>query len=228
MQAERRYVDNDDVRNLCVQFVREHGSRAFFQQREWRRRLRRLVSDYRARHRPQGRYETVDERNRDVLKDLTRSREIIEARLAGHKATHLCYPWYEGAPFAVEASRRAGYRANYFGNVPRRPTNRPGDDPFHTPRVEGHLLERLPGRDRISLAEVFRRLYGKKSSPPHVGHFLDGPLMKIGVMLRHKGEPGGIWVYTQHVLEHLFDIDRTNEYPRFLWFPAAHRYFRRS
>jgi glycosyltransferase involved in cell wall biosynthesis len=36
--------------------------------------------------------------------------------------------------------------------------------------------------------------------------------MKIGVMLRHKGEPGGIWVYSQHVLEHLFDIDRRNEY----------------
>lgn len=36
--------------------------------------------------------------------------------------------------------------------------------------------------------------------------------MKIGVMLRHTGEPGGIWVYTQHVLENLFEIDRRNQY----------------
>ena len=36
--------------------------------------------------------------------------------------------------------------------------------------------------------------------------------MRIGVMLRHKGEPGGIWVYTRHVLEMLLDIDRKNQY----------------
>ena len=36
--------------------------------------------------------------------------------------------------------------------------------------------------------------------------------MKIGVMLRHKGEPGGIWVYTRHVLENLFEMDCKNQY----------------
>jgi hypothetical protein len=121
------------------------------------------VSDYRAKHRQRGRFETVDERDREVLADLIRSREIIESRLPGHRVTHLCFPWYEAAAFAVAASRAAGYRANYFGNVRRRPTNRPGDDPFAAPRVEGHLLERLPGRGRISLAQVFERLYGKGS-----------------------------------------------------------------
>jgi glycosyltransferase involved in cell wall biosynthesis len=36
--------------------------------------------------------------------------------------------------------------------------------------------------------------------------------MKIGVMLRHRGEPGGIWVYTRNVLENLFELDRLNQY----------------
>lgn len=36
--------------------------------------------------------------------------------------------------------------------------------------------------------------------------------MKIGVMLRHMGEQGGIAVYTRNLLNALFEIDRKNEY----------------
>ena len=36
--------------------------------------------------------------------------------------------------------------------------------------------------------------------------------MKIGVMLRHLGEPGGIGVYTSNVLRALLSIDHQNEY----------------
>jgi glycosyltransferase involved in cell wall biosynthesis len=36
--------------------------------------------------------------------------------------------------------------------------------------------------------------------------------MRIGVMLRHLGEPGGIGVYTVNVLRALFALDRDNEY----------------
>jgi glycosyltransferase involved in cell wall biosynthesis len=38
------------------------------------------------------------------------------------------------------------------------------------------------------------------------------PTMRIGVMLRHLGEPGGIGVYTSNVLDALFAIDRNTEY----------------
>lgn len=36
--------------------------------------------------------------------------------------------------------------------------------------------------------------------------------MKIGVMLRHLNEKGGIVVYTKNVLENLLEIDKENEY----------------
>ena len=36
--------------------------------------------------------------------------------------------------------------------------------------------------------------------------------MKIGVMLRHLGEKGGIAVYTENILEALLDLDGANEY----------------
>jgi glycosyltransferase involved in cell wall biosynthesis len=36
--------------------------------------------------------------------------------------------------------------------------------------------------------------------------------MKVGIMLRHAGERGGIAVYTTQVLKNLFKLDRENEY----------------
>ncbi|MGA7671554.1 MAG: glycosyltransferase family 1 protein [Nitrolancea sp.] len=36
--------------------------------------------------------------------------------------------------------------------------------------------------------------------------------MKIGVMLRHLGQPGGIGVYTSNIVESLLQVDRSNEY----------------
>ena len=36
--------------------------------------------------------------------------------------------------------------------------------------------------------------------------------MKIGVMLRHLGAPGGIGVYTVNVLDALFKLDHENQY----------------
>jgi len=36
--------------------------------------------------------------------------------------------------------------------------------------------------------------------------------MKIGVMLRHLGELGGVVVYTKNIIENLLDIDKKNEY----------------
>jgi hypothetical protein len=36
--------------------------------------------------------------------------------------------------------------------------------------------------------------------------------MKIGVMLRHLSELGGLSVYTRNILENLLEIDGENEY----------------
>ena len=162
MQATSRYLEIEAVRRACIERVETLGGREFFEQKEWRRVLRRLAVECQGRNRAAGRYETRAERDSDVLEDLRRAREIIESRLSGKKANHLCFPWYEAEDFAIEASRKAGYQANYFGNVWGRSSNRPGDDPFRVSRVEGHLLERLPGAGRVTLREVFRRLYGRE------------------------------------------------------------------
>jgi hypothetical protein len=61
-----------------------------------------------------------------------------------------------GSDLAVEQSRRAGYRVNYWGIVPQRQSNRAGDDLFYAPRIEDHYIFRLPGEGRKSLREILQ------------------------------------------------------------------------
>ena len=75
-------------------------------------------------------------RDKAFFDELLLSKEIIEEKLKGRKVTHLCYPWYDANQHAVEASRKAGFEVNYFGQQKDRVSNKPGDDPLNIVRVD--------------------------------------------------------------------------------------------
>ena len=165
MCALRRFYDDEKIRGLCAESVEKWGAEDYFNQKGWRRRLRRLVNDYRSRYQVKERYETIEERDEDVFNELLKSKQIIEEKLPGREVKHLCYPWFEAEKFAIEISRKAGYKANYFGIAKKRSTNRNGDDPFKVVRVEDIFLQRLPGAGRQKVRDIFMRLYSMKNLP---------------------------------------------------------------
>ncbi|MFQ5768308.1 MAG: polysaccharide deacetylase family protein [Acidobacteriota bacterium] len=171
MQAPVRFLDDERVRDRCAALVAREGPRTFFADPGWRRRLRRIVQQESAASTAPGRFESPEERDREVLDELIRSRRIIEEKLPGAEAVHLCYPWFEAHGFAMALSVEAGYRLNYFGYRPGRPTNRPGDDPLCVVRVDELYLQRLPGTGRLSLREILRQEYlsGRPSRPRQAG-----------------------------------------------------------
>jgi peptidoglycan/xylan/chitin deacetylase (PgdA/CDA1 family) len=168
MQAVRRYFEDEGLRACCVDLVRQEGEKAFFDRRFWRRELRAAVQVYRKEHGVRGHFETVEQRNQSILADLRQSREWIEARLPGKSVTHLCFPWYDAADFAVQLSAAAGFRCNYFGQLWGRTGNPPGSDPSRIVRVEGHFLQRLPGKGRLTIVETLGNIYGLKAAPVFV------------------------------------------------------------
>ncbi len=159
MSVGRRYYDDEQLRQRCVEAVEQGGGRAFFEQKNWRRTLDRVAAEYRANGPLCDRYETPEEREKALVAELARAKRTIEENLPGHTVTHLCFPWYEAGAFAVRAAVEAGYEAAYFGQRKDRSTNRPGDDPFGMVRVEEMFLLRLPGKGRESLSELLRRLW---------------------------------------------------------------------
>ena len=168
MQADRRFIPDEGLLSRCIERVEAEGGAAFLARGDWRGVLRGIIADHGRQYGRLGRYELPEERDRAVRRELEESRREVEARLPGETVDHLCYPWFGGRPFAVQASREAGYRVGYFGQVPGRPTNRPGQDPLTVARVDELYLERLPGAGRMDLRALIRRMFELRSMPGRI------------------------------------------------------------
>lgn len=146
-----RYFDDETLRQICIQYVAEHGGPDFFSHNGSHRKLLRLVRDYRNNRGEQGRFQTADERDKAMARELEGSKQLIEEKLPGHRVRHHGYPWWSGCDQALELSKEIGYDTNFWGRLLRRATNRPGDDPFHIVRLRDYYIFRLPGDGRKSL-----------------------------------------------------------------------------
>lgn len=163
MQAESRYFDDEGLREHCVTEVENRGGRAFFQENNWNDVLKNIVEEYKKSHQLKDHYETSDERDQALLEELSLCKKIIEEKLPGKKVTQLCYPWYDASGYAIEASRRAGYEVNLFGQRNGRYTNTPGQNSFEVVRIEEIFLQRLPGKGRKSVRQTLMQMYKLRS-----------------------------------------------------------------
>jgi peptidoglycan/xylan/chitin deacetylase (PgdA/CDA1 family) len=121
----------------------------------------------RPRYLGNGKWETREEMEKAIFRDLAESKKILEEKL-NKKIEHLCYPWGIGSRLSEELSRKAGYRTNFFGSVCGRPYNKVGCGMYGLVRLKDDYILRLPGKGRSSLLDVFlykiRRRKGAASS----------------------------------------------------------------
>jgi hypothetical protein len=161
-----RFLDDPAIRQACIKAVDQNGSRAFFTQPNWRqtlmKRYRSALSDQIV---PQ--YESKEAQRSAILMDLAKAQQMLSEKL-GRSVLHLCYPWGIGSELAVTLSREAGYASNFWVVNKERNSNRPGDCPFHIPRLKDDYLMRLPGVKRQSLAEVFMMKLRRRSGKLHI------------------------------------------------------------
>jgi hypothetical protein len=155
MAGRPQYFDDETARQACIEHVAQHGGEKFFNSDRWRLQLSTVYQRVR-QDRHKGEFENRDEQTQTIWQDLQQAKQMIETRLPGKTVDQLCYPWFMGCPLAVEQSRRAGYRVNYWGIVPERRSNRAGEDLFYVPRIEDHYIYRLPGEGRMRLREILQ------------------------------------------------------------------------
>jgi len=88
-----------------------------------------------------------------IEEDFRLAKEILEQNL--HTTVrHLAFPRFEGTMEAVRIGNAQGYKAFWWGVLPHRPDNRPGQSPLFVVRVDGRYLRRLPGEGRVSLERI--------------------------------------------------------------------------
>ncbi|MDZ7262168.1 MAG: polysaccharide deacetylase family protein, partial [candidate division KSB1 bacterium] len=107
MGSQRRYFDNEGLRDECVRFVAERGGQAFFQSQGWRRTLVRFFREAQKRYGKNGHFESATEQRETIFRDLSESKQRIERHLPGRKVRHLCYPWFLGICLSVALSKEA-------------------------------------------------------------------------------------------------------------------------
>ncbi len=150
-----RYCDNEEIREKCITWVKQQGGVDFFNDGNWRKKIRNFHNSLGARFVTQSPlYETAKERDAAILSDLMTAKQTLEGKLQ-KQISHLCYPWGAGSEIAVNLSRQAGYVSNFWVTNDIRNSNRQGDSPFYIPRLKDDYLVRLPGKGRVSLAKIF-------------------------------------------------------------------------
>jgi peptidoglycan/xylan/chitin deacetylase (PgdA/CDA1 family) len=151
-----RFYEDPRLREACVARVAEEGE-GFFYRKGWERELRRLT---RALH-VNGRYETPEEREAAIRRELQESRRLLEERL-GKPAHHICYPWHVAGPTARRVAREVGYRTAFCGKVTGTPITLAGGDPHAIARIGEDYVERLPGRGRRELIDILRQKLARR------------------------------------------------------------------
>ncbi len=164
LAAPRRFIDDERLRESCIALVENQGDKNFFKQVGWEKILRKQVLAFRRNHELSERFASEEEHARGIRNDLLKAREIIENRI-GLPVRHLCYPWFYGSERAMQISRQVGYKSNFWGDLPNRRTNHPGDDPFRIVRIPEEYLFRLPGRGRKSLSSILRENIRRNARP---------------------------------------------------------------
>jgi len=151
-----RFLEDPRLRETCVARVAEEGE-GFFYRKGWERELRRLVN---AAH-VSGRFETPEDREAAIRRELAESKRLIEERL-GRPVHHICYPWHVAGPTARRVAREVGYRTAFCGKVKGTPITLAGGDRHAIARVGEDYVELLPGRGRSDLTSVLRRKLARR------------------------------------------------------------------
>jgi peptidoglycan/xylan/chitin deacetylase (PgdA/CDA1 family) len=152
-----RFLEEESVRRACVDTVADGGGEGFFARSDW---LPRLKAAFR-KTTVHGHAESPEERARAIAHELAESRRLVEAH-TGRRCVHLCYPWHASGPTARRLAVDAGYETAFCGKVDGVTITRPGGDPTAIARIGEDYVELLPGRGRVTLAEVLRRKWARR------------------------------------------------------------------
>ncbi len=115
--------------------VAHNGGAAYFEERDWRDRLMHLLAHEGLGEEFPGRFETGDERESRVRKELLTSKRVLESEL-GKRVEFLCWPGGGNDDTARRIAREVGYKAWTLASSEKaEKRNLPGTDPTSIRRM---------------------------------------------------------------------------------------------
>jgi hypothetical protein len=146
-----RFFPPDAIRKACRQYVRERGSEKFFQQPNWRRRLRLYGNSQVIKLAAERKNELPDEQEEKIRQELVLSKQIIEKNIPGKNVQHLAFPWNQSGAIVHRLLKANGYVSAYGGLSKQYHETGQDFNIYYINRVSGDFIFCLPGTGRISL-----------------------------------------------------------------------------
>lgn len=160
MAGHPRYLDDPLCRKACRSHYEAYlqGKKGAVVEKDMAAFLRKYLS----KHGIGGRVATPQEMRREMAESLSKSRELIEDHLPGHRVKAVCWPHGAFCDQAIDIAKDVGYQACFCGTLPGRKSNRVGDNPHFTVRLKNDYIFRLPGQGRWSLGAIMAQKMGRR------------------------------------------------------------------
>jgi hypothetical protein len=158
--ASRFYPDPNGIA-ACRAYVTDNGGADYCKRLEWEKPL------YDIMRRAGGRWETAEETQRAIVREVADAREILNARLKTDTVRHLCFPWAVAGRIAEASARRAGYLTAFADSLFGKRAVRAGDNPYRLMRLKHQYIYALPGNPRRHFFQLGRR---KRNSANNLGN----------------------------------------------------------
>jgi peptidoglycan/xylan/chitin deacetylase (PgdA/CDA1 family) len=94
-----------------------------------------------------------------IAEDFKLSKDALEQNL-NKTVRHLAFPRFYGTEVAMRIGQSLGFEAFWWGVLPLRPCNGPGQSSLYIVRIGGRYLRRLPGHKREPLHKIMQKRYG--------------------------------------------------------------------
>ena len=137
-----RFYPDPAVVAACRKAVTDGGGERYFSSRSAIEELEATAA------RGTGRMETAAERERAILDELVRSREVLNQRLGTTSVRHICLPWGVGGRVTLDALHRTGYVTAFSNRLRGAMAVSAGDHPYRLKRLSNRFIPHLPGRGR--------------------------------------------------------------------------------
>jgi peptidoglycan/xylan/chitin deacetylase (PgdA/CDA1 family) len=168
MVCRPRFRETPELIETMTGYVEEHGGVTFFDRPSWRKELLALFKRWPADK--LGSFETSEERESAVRRELSESRRILEERLVGKEVRHFCYPWCAGSETADRLAAEAGYQTVHYGPELKGGKAQIVRAPLRVRRLPDEYLFRLPGDGRVSIRSIWmNRMRGFMRTKPGAG-----------------------------------------------------------
>lgn len=158
--TDRVYIEDEGLKNACMDYVNTHGGEDFFKKSHWKKELFAKARGYKKKNKLKDGFEVIAKSEDRLVKDLKLSRTLIENSL-NKTCHHIALPLHRGNSVIYNAIKQAGFLSIYNGSDINYNRNFKLDDSglCHIRRFQGYWIKSLPGEGRLSFAKrVFGRL----------------------------------------------------------------------